>query len=95
MGRLVVRGAVSTGLTFTHADGRAYGAPPLPPIATSTTSDATDDAVAALRGLGFTIAQARRAVAEATSHGGPDAPLEDVLRRALAVCWRTGGRPAT
>jgi hypothetical protein len=29
-GRLVIRGRVSTGLTFTHRDGRAYGTPPPP-----------------------------------------------------------------
>jgi RuvA, C-terminal domain/HNH endonuclease len=75
-GRLVIRGRASAGLTFTHADGRPYGAPS-PAVAM------IDDAVAALRGTGFTAAQARDAVASATSHGGRDATLEEVIRAAL------------
>jgi hypothetical protein len=65
-GRLVIRGRVSTGLTFTHEDGRAYGMAPSEPQVIA-------DAVSAVRNLEFTAAQARSAVAAAASHVGSGA----------------------
>jgi hypothetical protein len=78
-GRLVIRGRVSTGLTFSHADGRPYGTPP--PTALDEAMIA--DAVAGVRGTGYTAAQARGAVAAAASRVGPDATIEGLLRAAF------------
>jgi hypothetical protein len=82
-GRLVIRGRVSIGLTFTHADGRPYGEPP--PTLEDTI---VEDAVAAIRGTGFSAAEARSAVAAATSHVGPDAPIEELIRAAFQQLHR-------
>lgn len=73
-GRLNVTGAISSGLTFTHDDGRPYGAPP---------TASMPDAIAAVRKLGFTAAEARAAVTFAESHVGPAAPVVEVIRAAL------------
>jgi hypothetical protein len=87
---LVIAGAVSTGVSFAHDGGRAYGAPtpdpsPLPRIPTAMQADV----IAALHQVGFTLAQSRSAVTEAAAHVGADAPLELLIRRALAACRRT------
>jgi hypothetical protein len=87
-GRLVIRGRVSTGVVFTHADGRVYGA--APPVIDKRVSD---DAVSALRNLDFTAAQARGAIERAASHVGPDASVEVLVAAALRALHRmTSGR---
>jgi len=48
-----------------------------------------DDAVAALRGTGFTAGQARAAVAAAASHVGADATLEALIRCAFRQLHRS------
>jgi len=74
-GRLIVTGTISSGLKFTHDDGRPYGAPPVaPPI---------PEAIAAVRKLGFTAAEARAAVTFAASHMGSGASVVEVIRAAL------------
>jgi hypothetical protein len=85
-GRLVIRGRVSTGLTFTHADGRPYGTPP--PVAAIVVDARIEDAVAAVRGTGFTAGQARSAVNAAASHVGPRASLDEVVRAAFQHLYR-------
>jgi hypothetical protein len=81
-GRLVIRGRVSTGLVFAHADGRAYGTAPQP-MPQVIDKQRIDDAVSALRNLDFTAAQARSAVAAAASHVGPEAGVELLVAAAL------------
>jgi hypothetical protein len=84
-GRLVITGSAPA-LTFTHDDGRPYGAPfasVAPPPRSAPPSPLRADAIDALRRLGFTLPESRAAVATALSHVGGDAAIEDVLRRAL------------
>ena len=87
-GRLIVTGTPSTGLSFAHVDGRRYGAAPPPDGERARRSTCAEEAMSALRNLGFTPAQARAAVAEALAHVGADASFEPLLRRALAACRR-------
>ena len=49
------------------------------------------DAVAALTRLGYTAAQAQEAVRRAHEGAGADAPLEELVRRALAGLGKTPG----
>lgn len=46
---------------------------------------AYDDALSALTNLGYTVVAARKALDRAVAESGPDLPLEDLLRAALAV----------
>lgn len=75
VGRLILTGTISSGLTFTHDDGRPYGAPPL--------ASAVTDAIASVRELGFTGAEARAAVTVAASHVEPGASVVELIRAAL------------
>jgi 5-methylcytosine-specific restriction endonuclease McrA len=77
-GELIVRGRVSTGLSFRHADGTEYGGP-------VSALDAGVQAAAfrALRRLGFGEGETRRALSEALPHVGSEPNLERVLRGAL------------
>src|SRR5688500_12446416 len=75
-GRLVIRGRVSTGLVFLHADGRPFGAPPpesagpVPPtpepampepsMPETPAQPPVGDAVDAIRRTGYSLAEARR-----------------------------------
>ncbi len=56
-GRLLVEGTPSTGLTFRHADGTAYGASPSP-----MSADARAKAFRALTQMGFRESQAKHAL---------------------------------
>ena len=56
-GRLLVEGTPSTGLTFRHADGTAYGASPSP-----ASADARAKAFHALRQMGLRESEARHAL---------------------------------
>jgi hypothetical protein len=77
-GELVVRGRVSTGLSFRHADGTEYGGG-------VSALDAGVQAAAfqALRRLGFGESETRRALSEVLTHVGHEPNLERVLRSAL------------
>lgn len=78
-GRLIVRGDMATGLTYFHADGRPYGAPP--PRDPKPTLVA--DAISAIRQLGYSATEAREAVRSVASHAGSEATLADLIRAAL------------
>ncbi len=83
-GRLIIHGEAPA-LTFTHADGRPYGAPP--PLTSASASPApspvSEDAIHALTGLGFPLREARARVADGLTHVGGEATLETVIRAAL------------
>ena len=78
-GRLIIAGEAPA-LRFAHADGRAYGTG-VPP--NDAANACARDARLALRTLGFTGADARRAVELAHARVGTHATLEDWLREAL------------
>ena len=80
-GRLIVRGDMSTGLTFCHADGRPYGAPQ-PPRDPEPTLVA--DAISAVHQLGYSATEARGAVRSVASHAGSHGTLADPRRAARA-----------
>jgi hypothetical protein len=83
-GRLRVEGNAQTGFVFRHADGSSYGHPASLPAA-----DATARAFGALKQMGFKETEARRALADSSTHVGGTGGFEDVLRAALA---RLAGR---
>jgi hypothetical protein len=91
-GRLRITGQAPA-LRFVHDDGRSYGAPaPRPPRIDAHAADAC----LALRGLGFSAAQAASAIRTAGAHVSADASLEDWIRAALRACPRpasTRARP--
>jgi len=76
-GRLVIGGAPGA-LTFAHADGRPWGAPPAEPGA-----GVRDEVCSGLRGLGFRPREVADAIAKAAAHVSKSAPLEEWLRAAL------------
>jgi Holliday junction resolvasome RuvABC DNA-binding subunit len=87
---------VPSGLTFTHAHGRAYGTPPAATNNQVIDEQVIDDAVSGLRNLEFTAAQARGAVAAVASHAGPNASVEQLIVAALRQMHRErSGRSAT
>jgi 5-methylcytosine-specific restriction endonuclease McrA len=77
-GELVVRGRVSTGLIFRHADGTAYGGG-----VSALAAGVQAAAFQALRRLGFGEGETRRALSEVLTHVGNEPNLERVLRSAL------------
>jgi len=86
-GQLVLEGRVSTGLVFRHADGRAYGRP-----VCAAAAQAWAKAFGALRTMGFSETQTRRALERTRSRVNDAAEppgVEQVLRLALTVL--TGG----
>jgi hypothetical protein len=82
-GELRVAGRVSKGLRFEHADGAAYGHPPMPRAA-----DLQAKAFAALRHLGFREGEVRLVLAKLSDRDGGaslgEHGLEGVVRAALA-----------
>lgn len=72
-GALRIDGTWSQGLTFRHADGTPYGAPP----------ELFDDVHAALRGLGFKERESRFMVDEIRPHVGAESSIASILRLAL------------
>jgi hypothetical protein len=76
-GKLRIEGRAPDGLQFTFADGRPYGE--LPPADVGL----RDDVAKGLRCLGFSTAEARRAVAAAVGN-----TPEDLVRSALGVLRR-------
>jgi hypothetical protein len=81
-GRLIVRGAYSSGFVFEHADGRRYGSTQLD----TGRADALAQAFSALRSMGYKEREARALIDSARPHVGAhlEAPavLYEVLRRA-------------
>jgi hypothetical protein len=77
-GELVVRGRVSTGLSFRHADGTDYGSGVSAPAAGVQAA-----AFQALRRLGVGESETRRALLDVLTHVGDEPNLERVLRGAL------------
>jgi hypothetical protein len=69
-------------LRFEHDDGRPYGAPP------PQSHSLGEDTRLALRGLGYSAAEADAAVGHARARVGVDASLDDWLRTALRSCPR-------
>jgi hypothetical protein len=89
-GRLVIRGRVSSGLTFAHADGRTYGTPAAEAVAEAVAdAPVIGEAVSALRNLELTSSQARSAVAEIASHVGPNASVDTLVFAALRHLHRS------
>jgi len=76
-GRLCIDGSASKGFTFRHADGTPYGQP-LRPAAI----ELTQQALGALRNLGFPPSRAR-ALVYAVLHGGTPEDLGAFVRAAL------------
>jgi 5-methylcytosine-specific restriction endonuclease McrA len=74
-GRLAIEGTAPNDLRFAHADGTEYGH--RDPVADSVAGEA----VLALRGLGYSSTDAKRAVADAPA----SATLEAIVRYALAA----------
>jgi hypothetical protein len=80
-GALLLEGDADATLVFRHADGTIYGAPVAPAAATQHLADA----FVGLRTMGWKEREARAAVDAVRPHVGPDEPVENVLRRCLAV----------
>jgi len=78
-GTLRIVGSVDGGVTFLHADGTRYGAPPDVPTALLQAR-----AFRALRALGFGEREARH-VLEQTMQDCPDTALDAVLRQCLRL----------
>jgi hypothetical protein len=81
-GELVIEGQVTTGVRFKHADGSDYGAVM---DVTASAVDAQTKAFQALRQLGFTERDARRALSDTLEQVGSGADTETCLRAALEV----------
>jgi hypothetical protein len=77
-GELIVRGRVSTGLIFLHADGTAYRGG-----VSALAAGVQAAAFQVLRRLGFGEGETRRALPEVLTHVGHEPNLERVLRSAL------------
>jgi Holliday junction resolvasome RuvABC DNA-binding subunit len=77
-----VTGSAEAGLSFCHADGTPYGAPPSASLVLVLVQSL---AFQALRGLGFGERDVRAALARALEVTEPSAELEPVLRRCLAL----------
>lgn len=83
-GRLIIEGDAArgaAGLRFFHADGSRYGSAGVAPADV----DASAQAFAALRHLGFKETESRRAIAQAMTHVGAGAAVQELVRAALAV----------
>jgi len=83
-GFLIIEGRAPDGLRFLHADGTDYGAP----ISAPADAERSADAYQALKQLGFKEMQARRCLSAALTPVGADAPLESLVRAALAETRR-------
>jgi hypothetical protein len=81
-GELVVEGRVASGVRFKHADGSDYGA--VMDVA-ATAVDAQAKAFQALRQLGFSERDARRALSQTLEHVAAEADTETRLRAALEL----------
>ena len=73
-----MRGRVSTGLSFRHAEGTEYGG-----VVSAPDAGVQAGAFQALRRLGFGEGETRRALSQVLTHMGSEPNLERVLRSAL------------
>jgi len=78
-GSLCIEGSATEGFRFRHADGSRYGEPPR-----AAGIELAQQALGALRSLGFRPGRARALIDAAMGAGGAD-DLESLLRRALAA----------
>lgn len=78
-GTLIIFGKPSTGLEFFRADGEPYGE-----LHSPTHAEAYTDAFQALRGLGFSQTESRRALDGVYAHVGMGVTTQDLVRSALA-----------
>jgi hypothetical protein len=78
-GRLQIDGTVAKGIRFRHADGTAYGFMPPPMLA-----EASAQAFAGLKSLGFPEKTARAALQAALASAPANATAETLLRSAVA-----------
>jgi Holliday junction resolvasome RuvABC DNA-binding subunit len=85
----MVKGRVSSGLSFHHADGTEYGG-----TVSMTDADVQSRAFRALRNLGFREREVRRALAEVTAQPRHVPELEATLRAALQRLTGELGRAA-
>jgi hypothetical protein len=81
LGKLVIRGKPSTGLSFEHADGSPYGAKRVHP----PTADLFAQTYGALCNLGFRQTDARRAVDQLRHHATLPRTVDALIRAALAL----------
>jgi hypothetical protein len=79
-GALQIRGKVSTGLEFAHADGTPYGQ-----SASAAHSHVGAGVFGALRALGFSEREARRAVGQCLLAGNTTRDPQELLRSAVAA----------
>jgi Holliday junction resolvasome RuvABC DNA-binding subunit len=75
---LLIEGETERDATFSHADGTVYGEAPRP-----VDVQASAEAHAALRSLGFNETESRQALAAARTHVGAGARVEELVREAL------------
>ena len=86
---MIIEGTSEQDARFTHADGTPYGAPPRP-----IEVQASAEAFAALRSLGFGETESRQALAGARTHVGVDASTEALITAALRVHQQQASRAA-
>jgi hypothetical protein len=80
-GQLLIEGRVSSGLTFRHANGAAYGS-----SVNARAAASFEEAFRALRSLGFREGESRAALAQVRADvKSTEADTEHVIRSALAV----------
>ena len=79
-GLLIIEGTTEQDAQFLHADGTPYGAPPRP-----IEVQASAEAFAALRSLGFGETESRHAISAARTHVGADATPEELVSAALRL----------
>ncbi len=84
-GLLIIDGAWSQGLSFYHADGSQYGGSVSAPALA-----VREQAMEALKGLGFNEKQAQLALAQICVQAGGQPTLEEVIRQALALLTPCG-----
>jgi hypothetical protein len=89
-GELLIEKSASGGLSFWHADGTAYGAPP-----NTGEAGVAAQTFRGLRNLGFGEREARDAVRAAGAHVGGDDGVESLMRSALERLTRNSWEKAS
>ena len=79
LGTLVIDGTYSTGFTFAHGDGIAYGAPNASPARSKVLAETLQ----VLMALDFKQREAQRMIDRARPHVGRDATVEEAVRVVL------------
>ena len=88
-GLLVIEGTTEQDARFLHADGTPYGAPPRP-----AEVQASSEAFAALRSLGFGETESRLALTAARTHVGAGASTEELVTAVLRAHQHQPSRAA-